>query len=234
MALIDVPSGLALYALNNWRLRTMTPTPGPGLDGRQQWMFRENRVWMNKYSVERAWDDQNEGAYLAFLDDLKGAVNSFLLPIYNRTPNYLDAAELWREMGYTEAQIAEGRTYYDDGSRFSDRSGFALPDGADPIFGADAPVGATLVTLLGAVGELLWIGAGFSVDGFYYRVAANTAGAVRINPPLRQAITAGTVALVGVPQIRVKLENDEAVKAAHDISRLSAPYSLSVIEAFDR
>lgn len=231
MALIDVPAGLQFYCTGNWRLTTTTPTPGVSLNGRRQMFYAENRVWAAKYAVERAWDDRNEGEYLAFLDDLFGPANRFTLPIYNRTPSSLDLDWLWREIGISEADIAAGHTHFSDETGFSDGSGFALPDGADPVFGADAAVGATTVTLTGLVAEILWVGAGFSVNGFYYRVAENTAGVMRINPPLRAAITAGTVAKVGVPEIQVQFVDDEAAKAAHEFSQIGGPYTLSVIEA---
>lgn len=234
MALITRPANVIFQEAGRWRLSTTTPATGRALNGRRQTFYAESRVWMNTYLVDKAWFDENEGEYLAFLDDLFGPANRFTLPIYNRTPSSLDLTWLWREIGISEADIAAGHTHFSDETGFSDGSGFALPDGADPVFGADAAVGATTVTLTGLVAEILWVGAGFSVNGFYYRVAENTAGVMRINPPLRAAITAGTVAKVGVPQIQVQFVDDEAAKAAHEFSAIGGPYTLSVLEAFER
>lgn len=234
MALITRPAGVTFQEAGRWRLDTTTPTTGRALNGRSQTFYAENRVWMNTYQVVGAWFDENEGEYMAFLDDLYGPANRFALPIYNRTPSSLDLAALWEAAGVSDADIARGYIEYSDGTHFDDGTGFSLPDGADPVVAADALAGATTITLQGLVAELLWVGAGFSVDGFYYRVAENNGGVVRFNPPLRAAISAGTVAKVSVPEIHVKLMDDDAARAAHEFSQIGGPYYLSVMESFDR
>ena len=218
MPLIPPPAGLTLRPLGHWELRTTTPTPGIALDGLQQYIHRENRVWRNRYQVLGSWFNANQDAYLAWLDDLKGPANTFNLPICNRG------------MGTTAILFAT-----EGGDFLTDTGDFLVWDGGpEPTVLVTAPAGATLLQLSSPDGELVDVGLMFTVNGFAYRVAANTAGTIRVNPPLREAITSGTAVNFISPQITVKLDGDGAASQAHQFSQIGAPQVLSVIEAFDR
>ncbi|NVK57328.1 MAG: hypothetical protein HWE26_17125 [Alteromonadaceae bacterium] len=237
MSVIPLPSPLIYRPVEHWRLRTSTTSPGAGLDGRQQWIFRENRVWRGRYHVIYAWGTSaTQGAYLAFLDEVRGAANTFSLPVPNGlTPSAaMGQAAFLRSLGVSEAEISAGYLSYGDGTQFSDGTGFALPEAVNPAAAADAPVGARIIQLSGTLGEVLAVGAVFSINDFLYRVAANDSGTVTFNPPLRTALTAGDAVEVNAPKIRVRFVDDAAAEAAHEFASYGAPFFLDVIEAFDR
>ncbi|WP_158966261.1 hypothetical protein [Chachezhania sediminis] len=237
MSVIPLPSPLVYRPVEHWRLRTLTATPGPGLGGRQQFIFRETRVWRGVYQVVYAWGSSaTEGAYLAFLDEVRGAANTFSLPVPNglTLTSLTERTAFLRGLGVSEAEIAAGHLFYDDGTGFSDGTGFALPEAEDPVIAADAPVGARIVQLSGTLGAVLSVGAGFSINAFYYRVSANDGGTVTFNPPLRAAVTAGDPVNVNAPKIRVRFVDDAAAESAHAFASYGAPFYLDVIEAFDR
>lgn len=224
MALITLPGGMRFAQRTHWRLQTRTPSSGMGLDGRQQFLTREARSWSCSYQVEGGWDASADGAWggwLAFLDDLRGPLNSFLLPVPNaRTP-------------YAAPGEVVFVTDWNGGFLYENGSGFVVGEG-DPVAAADAPAGATILQLTGMSGDFLRRDAMFSISGWLHRVAENTDGTVRFNPPLRAPVTAGTTVKVGAPRVRVRLPSDEAAESAHAFSQLRGLYTLDVVEAFER
>lgn len=221
MPVITPPPGFALQPLGRWELRTNTISSGLGLDGRQQYIRRENRTWRNRYQVLGAWFDSGQEKYDAFLDQLHGAANTFDLPVPNR----------W--IGSESVPLfvtVDGDFEFDD----SGTSMLVLDGSIAPVVAVDAPVRATVLTLSGPDGEAMGIGWVFSVNSFLYRVATNTAGVITFNPPLRAAVTASTVLQVQQPKIRVRLDGDGAAAAAHSFSQMGAPQILNVVEAFER
>jgi hypothetical protein len=222
MTLITPPSGLRLRQLKRWAFDLSTPTSGRGLDGRQQFIRRESRTWRNSYQVLGAWFDGNQGAYEAFIDDLHGPANTFNLPVRNQ---FIGSAS---EVLFV---TLDGEFEFETGA-----NNILVLDGTTaPIVDVTAPVSASVITLVtGADAAALFPGWVFSVNSFLYRVAANDAGVIRFNPPLREAIPAGTVLEVQNPTILVRLESDSAAMAAYEFSQIGAPHVLNVIEAFDR
>jgi hypothetical protein len=189
------------------------------LDGRQQRVYRETRTWRNSYQVLGAWFDRNQELYEVFLDQLKGPVNTFNLPIKNRGPE------------------TTGETLFvtQSGSFWTEGGDFVVLDGdPNPVVTTTAPARATQITLDGIDGLVLQPGTFFSANDFAYRVATNTDGTITFNPPLREAIAADAVLEVKDPKIRVQLDGDAAADAAHQFSQIGAPQVLNVIEAFDR
>lgn len=224
MALVTVPAALRFNETAHWRLRTLTPTTGPALDGRQQFLTRENRVWEGSYEVRGAWD-QIQGQYLGFLDLLQGAANTFLVPVSNFSAVLPPLGGFLFVLDDAGAEFA-----YDT----ADVIGMAVLDDANSTVTTAAPVGSTLLRLEGVNGIYLLPGAYFTANNFLYRVAANDEGTVKINPPLREAIVAGAALEVRDPKIRVRLISDEVAAEAHKFARRRGPYSISVMEAFER
>jgi len=219
MALISPPAGLRLRAAGHWRLATSTGTPGRGLDGRQQFLRRENRIWVNDYLVLDCWTRAGLGRYLAFLDQLHGPANSFLLPVCNR------------------ALAAPGEVLFvTEGGEFATESGDFLTVGAvrDVAVTAAATAGAAVVTVSALDAYLMEPGVVFSHAGWLHRVASRSGGTIRFNPPLRAGIAEAAVLSLDAPQIRVRLADDAAAEEAHAVGEIGGPHVLRVEEAFER
>lgn len=225
MPLITIPSGVSVRPVQHLRLRTRTASPGPGLDGRRQWLSRESRVWVGAWQVLGGWTPGATawGGWLAFLDDVRGPLNTFVLPVprYGRTPFAAAGETLF---------VTDGS----GGFLHDDVSGFVMGAG-NPTVTTNTPAGATVLAMTGLTGEVLRVDAGFSIDSFYYRVAANSpAGTIRINPPLRAAVTAGAAIEVGAPTIRVRFSDDAAAARAHAFDAVGGAYTIEAEEAFER
>jgi hypothetical protein len=221
MALIAVPAAVRFQEIDPWRLSTRSGGPGLGLNSVEQFIVRENRVWVGRYQVRGAWDAAH-GAFYAFLDQLRGPVNSFVLPVTN-------FAALVAPSGERAFLTDDGDFVLSDGLSF-----VVLDDNPDPILTTAAVVGAMQITLAGVDGLFLVPGAFFSHDHWLYRVATNDAGVVTFNPPLRAPIASGQRLSVLAPTIRVRMQNDDAAAQAHQPSRRRGPFTLAVTEAFDR
>jgi hypothetical protein len=222
MALIALPDALRLNEIDPWRLQTQTAGPGMGLNSVRQFIARENRVWAGRYQVRGAWDSAH-GAFYAFLDQLRGPLNSFVVPVTN-------FAALRGPVG--------GFVFLTDGGDFVMTDGGAefvvLDDDPDPVVATSAVVGAMQIALSGIDGLFLVPGAFFSHGDWLYRVAANVDGLATFNPPLRAPIASGQRLNVLAPTIRVRMASDEAAAQAHQPSRRRGPFTFSVTEAFDR
>lgn len=235
MTIIDWPVGLPLFDATDFSLTGSTPSSGQALDGREQLVWRENRVWQARLTLAALRGTQVL-ILRAFADQIRGRYGKFRVPICNRhTTRYFgDPNAFWAGIGITPTEISEGFTRYSDGTTFSDGTGFALPDYGDPVFRSAAPVGATRVFLDGYLGRHVSVGAHFTVNGFLYRVASNSDGDLRINPPLREAVTVGTTALINNPSVVVRLQSADGLRVTENHNRITPPISFDVIEAFDR
>ncbi len=221
MAMVSVPDGLRFAEIEHWRLRTLTPTAGIGVDGRQNWIRRENRIWTGKVKVRGAWG-RNQGPYLAFLDDLAGPAGTFRLPVSNEDAPGSGGVSLVFLMNDAGTEFR-----FDTGT-----SNMQVSEGFYPTLSVSAPVSATILTT--SDNDLFRPGMKFSHDDFLYRVSASDASSITINPPLRAPIASGQTLNVEAPYIRVKLASDEAAAGAHAPERRGGPYVLDVIEAFER
>ena len=231
---LDWPAVLPPSMATSWFLTVETKSPGRGLDGRRQVIFRENRVWGNQVTLSQLWGAR-AAAFQALLDDMKGSYGLVRMPVCNSfTLTYGgDETAFYALFGLTAGEIAHGLAF-GDGTTFSDTSGFEIPDHADPTVTADVPVGATLIGLDGFLGDNLAIGGFFSVNGFLYRVAANDGVLVRFNPPLREALTAGTVVAVNSPAAIVRLSEDMQARLQLAQRKIGTVPSFDVEEAFER
>lgn len=222
MPVIPLPDGIEFRAVDVWSLGTMTPTPGGGLDRtRQQWLRRENRVWINSYQVRGAWRGAARGAFFAFLDQLAGPANTFTLPVRQLMAVPTGA-------GSTLFLFDGPDMLFDDGT-----DNALVLEGDNPFVAAAAPAGATLIQTTDTIDALFRPGVYFSIDGFLYRAAGAAGGAVTFNPPLRQAVAEDDEIAVVAPEIRVRLADDSAAAAAH-VAPPGEPYYLALTEAFER
>lgn len=234
VAILDWPSVIPPPLSASWFLQVSTKSPGPGLDGRRQVIFREMRYWTCKMQLTELWGTRLN-AFEAFLDDCVGSAGLIRVPVINTNAwrAWGDAAAFLRMIGATGTD-ADAGVPFDDGSTFDDGVGWDSPSMADPTFAADAPVGATLATLSGFLGEYLIVGGFFSVNGFLYRVAANDSGAIRFNPPLREAVATGAVAQVNRPDCIMRLSQDTQARLTREQRMRGTVPSFDLDEAFQR
>lgn len=208
---------------------------GPGVDGRSQIVFVENRKWTGQIDFP-AMDLKALGYAQSIGDQLRGRAGVLRVPVINiGTPRFLgDEASFYQSIGVSPNDVARGALAFDDGSTFDDGSGFALPDFGEPTVVSDAAAGASSLLLTGFLGVSLGVGRFFAIDDFLYRVASNDGGAVTFNPPLRAAVAAGAVAEVSAPAIRVRLAGKADWRPFAEYLRLGQPMTVRVVEAFDR
>lgn len=223
MARIAVPTSIKLKQVEHWSLSTTATTSGRGLDGRQQYIHRENRSWRCRYMVLDALQrGASMGDYLAFIDQLCGPANTFLVPI----PSF---NAFIPEVGKTLLMFDAGNQAFVDATN----NAIVLDGDVNPVVSVTAPAGASIINLSGVDGALVNVGAHFSYLGYAYRVSKNEGGVVSFNPPLRKQIPADAVVNVASPSLRVRLAGDEAAAAAYQFAGLLHPYYLDVVEAFE-
>jgi hypothetical protein len=225
MTTVTVPSSIKLKQLGQWELKTTTTSGQMGLDGRKQRISRENRTWVCSYQVLDAWGYRaGWGAYLAFLDELHGAANTFNVSVPNINQLLPTAAEnLFLFDG-------SGNMGFQTGTN----NAIVFDSDPNPEVSADAAAGAKIIQTTDTDGEVIEVSCYFSHNDFLYRVSANNSGALSFNPPLRTAIATGQTLQVLDPKIRVRLPDDNAAAAAHQFNAWGAPYILTLEEAFER
>ena len=220
---------------DNLHPRGKSLSPGPGLDGVEQIVTTENRIWQGEITLAPLVGD-DVALWDAFLDQLDGRRGVFDLPVPNLFK--IDAgasdAEFQASIGLTAAQIAAGRTGFSDSSQFSDGTGFALPTYSEPTARDAAAVGATSVYITGSTSSIIKVGSKFSVNNFLYRVSANASGMLSFTPPLREAIPAGTALSMTAPTIRLRLQEDDGGRVPHLPGNVKTGVSISVVEVLAR
>jgi hypothetical protein len=235
-SIIDLTGGLGLYIRHeNLHLHGQTGGSDVGLDGREQVTYSENRRWQGEI-VFPPMDQAQALAMRSVGTRLRGRVGRLRLPVLNlQTPSHTgDDAAFWASLGVSAADIAAGAQSFSDGSFFSDGTGFALPDGADPTLSDDLAAGVTQVTIDTYMGKALQVGDRFSIDGFLYEVEDNNDGVIDFAPPLRTAASSGDVVKISQPEIVVRLAQDDGWRPFLDMGFTSREMTVSVVEAFDR
>ncbi|WP_422049919.1 hypothetical protein [Shimia sp.] len=236
MAIIDLPQSLSDRRSNeNFWLHGQTVSAGVGLDGREQIMFAENRIWRGKLDLAHLFG----GDILAARSvgtRLRGRANLLRLTFCNvGTVRYLgDLARFYAEANVRAEDVARGYIPFSDGAAFGDGSGFALPENDEPTAVVDAPKDASEIQIGGYIGRNATVGARFSINDFLYEVESNDSGEITFSPPLREAVSAGTLVKFSEPTFLVRLEADRGWEPFTQYGRLNRPMSVDVVEAFDR
>lgn len=235
MGLIELSERLDYLTENqNFWLQGVS-SAASGLDGRQQVVFTENRVWTGSIDfVPMLGQDLMEVRSIG--TRLRGRANRLRVPFDNRgTIRAMGTdQDFWRELGFGEADIDRGSTPFSDSTLFSDGTGFALPDPSDPVLGADAVAGVSVIKTAGFMGRHISVGARFSIEDFLYEVASNDEGVIAFEPPLRISSVAGTQVRVSRPMVQVRLAADDGWRQFVQHARLSQPMTVEFVEAFDR
>jgi hypothetical protein len=235
MAALEWPQGVGLSRFAMQPV-AQTRTSAPGLDGRQQFVTTENRVWRGSVSVA-AFDVDQLGAWLGFAADLGGRGGVFALPVPD--PLRIDPVDdggpgFLLSAGYTQAQIDAGQVAFSGGELFAGGEGFALAAFADPVAGQLADIGAAALQLSGILAQMVRVGSVFSINGYLHRVTAADGGALRFAPPLRAAVAAGAVVNMIAPQIFVRLVDDAGAPQSLDLGGYMAGFDLQLVEVFAR
>lgn len=215
-------SGFRVRLLEPPLLDPVAMTSGPGLDGRQQWITREARVWRAQALVTVERTAASLGAYRAFLAKCRGPAGHFNIDVCNSLA--------------PTVTIGEPAAIFDDAGDmyFNDAGTQAFFGDANPTADGAATAGATQITVSGIEGEVLNPGAYFSISDYLYIVEENAAGTLTFSPPLRQDHPDGQTVLVHNTRCRMRFESVEAARAASSASRGWHAYSWSLVEAFER
>lgn len=232
---IDIDPKVLRRAHENFWLDLDDVSEGPGLDGKEQVVFSENRRWISKLEFVRMRPEAMRQAILIG-DRLRGRANILRLTLCNhRTVRYLgDEAKFIEDAGVPDLDIIRGHLLFEDSTNFDDGSGFALADHEEPTVVFNVSAGVSLINLDGFLGRHLEQAAFFSIDDFLYRVESNIDGAIKFNPPLRRAVTAGSQVEVSNPKVQVRLRNKSDWRPFCEYFRTGQPMSVNVVEAFDR
>lgn len=235
MTVVTWPAEIPVFESVDWRLSGTTQSPGRAMDGREQFVWRENRVWRATITLP-ALRGSKVAILQAAVDQMRGRFVRVAIPVCNRyTTRYRgDPATFYASLGITAQQISDGFTRYSDGTIFSDGTGFALPDYQAPVALYDAVAGASRIKLHGYLGRHLAVGAYFTINNFLYRVQSNSDGDIRFNPPLREAVLAGASVEVSNPVAHVRLDTDDEFRVAENHNRITSQITFDVVEAFDR
>lgn len=232
---IEHPSAVNIRHQNFW-IDAPDGGFGPGLDGSEQIVYSENRVWIGEVVLPDLTRDQALVAR-AFGDRLRGRANAWRMPLINKgTPRYLgDEQAFFSEIGVPADDVARGHILFDDGASFDDGAGFALPDHEEPTVSAAATIGADVIQLDGYLGRNLAVGAFFSdVLDYAYRVVENVDGQVTFNPPLRAALAIGDRIEVSAPYIQVRLADQKQLRVLQEYCEYGRSLKVQVTERLKR
>lgn len=206
-----------------------------GLNGREQVLYTENRRWEGRIDLATlSGANILEGRSIG--TKLRGRANLLRVPVCNagtlRQTGTL--AKFYADAGVSEAHVALGYIPFSDGTIFTDGTGFALPDPADPtVFGA-ADAGSSSIRLTGYIGRNITVGARFSINDFLYEVEANDDGQLTISPPLREDVADGVTAEVTSPTILVRLARPDGWQPFVNAGRFTSAMQVELVEAFER
>jgi hypothetical protein len=219
---------------DNLRLVGQMPDFSPGLDGREQITYTENRVWMGSIVFPPMF-----GRDLALLRSvptrLRGRAGVFRLPLLNlASPRFRgDREEFWRSVGVPSDIIERGYVPFADSATFVDGTGFGLPSTSDESLAADLAVGFSKVKFSTFVGRNLAIGDRFSIEARLYEVEDNDDGLITFSPPARKFSPAGTPVRVSDPHIDLRLAGNSDWQVVVKLGCHSEPLTVNVVEAFD-
>jgi len=233
---VDLTSSLGQKIRHdNLRLVGQTLDYNPGIDGREQVLYTENRVWRGAIVFPPMF-----GRELALLRSvptrLRGRAGVLRIPLLNlASPRFAgDQVEFWQSVGVPQDDIDRGSITFADGATFSDGSGFALPDIADELLSEALSIGDVTIKLNGYVGRRLAVGDRFSILARLYEVEQNDNGNIRFSPPAREQAPSGTLVRVSEPHIDVRLAGNDDWDLVVNLGYYSEPLTVNVIEAFDR
>ncbi|MEP4195984.1 MAG: hypothetical protein ABJL99_10155 [Aliishimia sp.] len=235
MAIIELTDRLDYLSAHQNFWLDGSSTGVQGLDGRQEVIFTENRVWNGQIDlVPMLGGDKMAARTIG--TRLRGRANRLRVPVDNRgTIRAIGSeADFLKSIGASDGDIANGYSAFADGAQFADGSGYALPEFGEPVLGQALGQGDSLTIFDGFVGRNIVVGARFSIDDFLYEVTANTFGRVEFSPPARASAAKGRLVNVSRPTILTRLKEDSGWRPFERNARITEDMSVELVEAFDR
>ena len=224
MAVIEWPAEQFRMSMTRYFIDWTSRSAGTGLSGHEQIISSGTGRWRLTFQLILDPDPDRLRRFEALVSEMRGRLNAALIPLY-------DAYAYDRTVAPLQIPHADG-TWHTDGT------GAMTGDGQQPMetVGA-APAGASTLTvsLTNPARPSLRVGDLFTVNGFLYRVVRrNPGGWVKVEPPLRQAIPAGTVLETDPILVRVRFATDGEGERARDLLSWGEPVTLTFVEDFDR
>lgn len=233
---VDLTSSLGQKIRHdNLRLIGQMPDYLPGIDGREQVLYTENRVWRGSIVFPPMF-----GSELALMRSiptrLRNRAGVLRIPLLNLdSPRFTgDQVEFWQSIGVPQVDIDRGFIRFANGATFANGAGFALPDSANEVLSEPLSVGAVTVKLNSYIGRHLALGDRFSILANLYEVEENNDGNIRFSPPARAHVPTGTLVRVSEPHIDVRLAGNDDWDLVVNMGLYSEPLTVNVVEAFDR
>ncbi|MEO3479375.1 hypothetical protein AAFO90_17035 [Phaeobacter sp. CAU 1743] len=234
---VDLTSSLGKKIRHdNLRLVGQIADYNPGIDGREQVLYAENRVWQGTIEFPPMF-----GRDLALLRSVPtrlhnraGILRIPLLNVASLQRVFGGAHKFQQSVGVPQTAIDQGYTTFGDTTTFSDNTGYALPEMAHEYLSEDLVTGAMSVTLDSYIGRHLAIGDRFSIMNRLYEVGKNDDGRIRFSPPLRTAAPTGTLVRVSEPYIDLRLAGNADWDVFVNLGTYSNPLTVNVVEAFYR
>lgn len=205
----------------------------PGIDGREQVVFTENRIWRGAIVFPPMFQ-QDLALLRSVYTRLRGRAGVLRLPLLNiSSPEDLgDRQAFLNSAGVSKEDASEGYLRYDDKSGFDDGSGFALPNMQHEVLDQDLEEGAVFVRVTSFVGRNLAVGDRFSIQACLYEVEHNDDGWIKFSPPLRKVAPSGTLVRACEPHIDVRLASVGDWNVFINLGTYSEPMTVNVVEAF--
>ncbi|MCG6111330.1 MAG: hypothetical protein MEQ74_03965 [Paracoccus sp.] len=224
MAVIEWPSEHFRMSMSRHFIDWTSRSAGTGLSGHEQIIGSGTGRWRLTLALIVEPNPDRLRRFEALVSEMRGRLNTAAIPLF-------DAYAYDRTV--SPLQIP-----HSDGSWHTDGTGAMTGDGQQPMVTVGtAAAGASQLTvaLTNPVRPSFRVGDLFTVNGFLYRVVRRNAGGwVKVEPPLRKAIPAGTVLETDPITVHVKFATDGEGERARDLLSWGEPVTLTFIEDFDR
>lgn len=210
-------------------IKWTTRSVGFSLAGHEQIVAPNAGVWEVSVTFPREFDAVSVRQFEAKVARMRGRFNIADLCLCD--PLKFGAEDNPAQIGFTDG------TWFTDGTGFTDPA--MTGGGSQPVLtSAAAAAGATTISVdLVGPPEIPQMRQGhmFSVNGYLYRVVWAVAdGSMGIEPPLREAIPAGTQLQTDPPHFYGRFATDEEGRRMREYLKWGEQVTVRFVEAFDR
>lgn len=224
MALIEWPSEHFRMTMTSYHIDWTSRGAGIGLSGHEQVIGSGTGVWRFVFQLQVEPDPDRLRRFEALVSEMRGRLNTAAIPLFDR-------------YAYDQT-VAPQQQPWEDGTWHTDGTGWTDGSAVQPM----VTVGTTQAGASQLTVELsnpprppFRVGDLFTVNGFLYRVVRrNGGGWVKFEPPLREAIPAGTALETAPITVHAKFATDGEGERARDLLSWGEPVTLTFVEDFDR
>lgn len=224
MALIEWPAEQFRTTKTTYHVDWTSRGAGVGLSGSEQIIDTGTGIWRFKIEFQFDHDRTRLRRFEALVREMRGRLNTAVIPLYDA-------------YAYDQG-VSPLQERWQDDTFFSDDTGWSAGTAVQPMITTGvAAAGANQITvdLVNPRRPSFDVGDLFTVNGFLYSVVRRNAGGwVKIEPPLRQAIPAGTVLQTTPPLVYAKFATDGEGERARDLLSWGEPVTITFVEDFDR